>query len=224
MRIVYLHGFSSGPRSAKALALEPILTPSGDTFEAPDLNVPSFERLSMTLMIESVIGLVRGGPAAVLVGSSLGALIALHVQARAPEVRGAVLLAPALEADTRWPAVVGGRAGVAAWRARGSRPFFHHAYGREVDLHVRFLDDLLAHARPPPLRVPAEVVHGLRDATVPPDVSRRFVARESKRARLALVDDEHGLLNSIGAIVAAIESAKDRGRDITHPRGGPGRA
>ena len=119
MRIVYLHGFASGPRSAKALALEPILGRAGYTFEAPDLNVPSFERLSMGFMIESVTGILRGGPPSIVVGSSLGALVALHVQARASEVQAVVLLAPALEADMRWPMIVGGPQGVAAWRVRG---------------------------------------------------------------------------------------------------------
>lgn len=210
MRILYLHGFCSGPRSAKAVAMAPILERAGDLFEAPDLNLPSFQRLRIAEQVRHVTTLLAGGEPTVLIGSSLGALVALHAQARSDEVKAVVLLAPALEADVRWAGLVGGEQGIAAWRAGGKRRFHHFAYGRECELDVGFLDDLIAHALPPALRVPAEVVQGLRDATVPPEVARRFVEREPDLARLTLVDDDHGLLSSLDEVMAALDRARRR--------------
>src|SRR5579863_1179399 len=98
--VIYLHGFASGPRSAKASAVKARLDREGIPCVVPDLNIPSFERLRVSQAIETVAGLALGPT--VVGGSSLGGLIALHVAARCPEVKRLVLMCPALAAGERW--------------------------------------------------------------------------------------------------------------------------
>ena len=78
--ILYFHGFASSPHSQKVTRLRKLL----DDFEldAPDLNVPSFERLDFDAMVD--LGAARGRAAApdAIVGSSLGSMVALAVARR----------------------------------------------------------------------------------------------------------------------------------------------
>ena len=102
--LVYLHGFASSPRSSKARFFAQRAAALGWACTCPDLNEPDFTALTVSRMIDRVEGAIEAhgaGPVA-LVGSSLGAFVAVHAAARRHE-RGAmppvdrlVLLAPAL--------------------------------------------------------------------------------------------------------------------------------
>jgi predicted esterase YcpF (UPF0227 family) len=102
MKVIYLHGFASGPLSAKAVHVREGLERAGVACLVPDLNVPSFEQLRPSLAVERVAALVDGP--VVVAGSSLGGLMALHVAARDERVRELVLVCP-----LSWP-TSGGRA------------------------------------------------------------------------------------------------------------------
>ena len=78
-QVVYLHGLASSPRSSKAAWFGARAGEAGFGFHCPDLNLPAFETLTISRMLEEVRALVAGlppGPIA-LVGSSLGAVVAL---------------------------------------------------------------------------------------------------------------------------------------------------
>ena len=76
--VLYFHGFASSPGSAKITALRPLLAPHGIELNAPDLNVPSFERLDFDAVVEHAPSRPRAPtPPRAMVGSSLGALVAL---------------------------------------------------------------------------------------------------------------------------------------------------
>src|SRR6185503_3556874 len=95
MNVLYFHGFASSPASAKITALRPILERDGIEMITPDLNVPSFEKLDWPSVVQLGASLAAIHHPSVIVGSSLGALVALEVVkrgARAP----LVLIAPAL--------------------------------------------------------------------------------------------------------------------------------
>jgi uncharacterized protein len=104
--LVYLHGFASSPRSSKARFFEERAGVARLSYCCPDLNEPDFPALTVTRMIEQVRGQLRRlppGPVA-LIGSSLGAFVALHAAARHATDGDAdrpidrlVFLAPALD-------------------------------------------------------------------------------------------------------------------------------
>src|SRR5262249_55435152 len=135
--VVYLHGFTSSPLSLKAQRFGRELATRNVGFSCPDLNQPSFETLTVTRMLGQIrdeIASVRRGPIG-LIGSSLGALVAIHAAAAdrvasgadgpEPRIDRLVLLAPALDfgSDRAGPL---GEAGIAEWRSSGKMLVFHH--------------------------------------------------------------------------------------------------
>src|ERR1051325_9342323 len=82
--LVYLHGFASSPRSSKARLFAERAAAARIRFACPDLNEPDFRSLTVSRMMDEVdrtIDELPQGPVA-LVGSSLGAFVALHAAAR----------------------------------------------------------------------------------------------------------------------------------------------
>lgn len=208
MHVIYLHGFASGPKSTKAVRLVERLASHGIALEVPDLNLPDFEHLRIGRMVEHVLSLLEGKGPAVLVGSSLGALVALHVAARSPEVRQLVLLAPALSPDERWTGWIGAR-GIEEWRRTDRRLFFNFVTENERPIDYGFFEDVLRHAKPPAPRVPVRAIHGRKDAAVPVVVSEELARAYPDRVKLTLVDDDHSLLQHVDLIAQEVLAAAE---------------
>ena len=79
-----------------------------------------------------------------LIGSSLGAVVAIHAAARmADRIDRLVLLAPAVMFPRDAPKVLGAER-VARWQAAGTLDVFHHADGGMRPLSYRFYEDSVA--------------------------------------------------------------------------------
>jgi len=157
---LYLHGLASSPKGRKRELLRKRFEPEGWRIVAPDLNVPSFRELSFAEMCaEAFVTSVEARPR-VVVGSSLGALVALALAdmlgSAAPPL---VLVAPALGFGERW---------------RSKLPegdvleLFHHGEGRPLPIHRAFFEemsDVRVDETPP--AVPVSIVMGTRDESVP---------------------------------------------------------
>ena len=190
--LVYLHGFASGPRGRKADHCRAWAESRGIPFLALDLNLPSFEALTISAQVEAVESLLATLPEPpVMVGSSLGGVVAVAVAHRGAELKELILLAPGLGFasrrlfSTRW----------AGYRQHRRLPVYHHAYERWVRLGSELLDDLPTWADDETwqVRSPVVVIHGRRDEAVPVSESEAFLARHPGGV-LHLLDDDHGLL------------------------------
>lgn len=190
--LVYLHGFASGPSGTKSTHCRVWAQARGISFHAPDLNLPSFEELTITAQVAAVQHLLgRLAEPPVLVGSSLGGLVAAAAVHRGSAARMLLLLAPAFGFGQRrmngpeW----------AEYRARCEMEVFHHALGRTQCLGPALMGDLPHWCDDGTwkLPVPAVVLHGRHDQSVPLGESEAFVLRNPK-AQLVVVDDDHGLL------------------------------
>jgi len=190
--LVYLHGFASGPDGHKARHCRAWAEAHGIAFHAPDLNLPDFEHLTVTAQVEAVEALVRSLPEPpVLVGSSMGGLVAAAVARRGVPVASLILLAPAFGfarrrlAGRRW----------AGYRKRGTMPTFHHAYEGWRTLGPSLLPDLPLWQDDDTWQVdvPVAILHGRADESVPLAESQAF-ARRHPQARLQVLEDDHGLL------------------------------
>lgn len=196
--LVYLHGFASGPGGSKGTHCRRWAEARGIPFHAPDLNLPDFEHLTVTAQVEAVEALLAGLPPAVVVGSSLGGLVAAAVAHRGTALRALILLAPAFGfslrrlAGPRW----------AGYRRRGTLPAFHYARNAWTVLQRDLLDDLPAWKddRAWRLAVPVAILHGRRDEAVPLAESEAF-AGANPGADLRVVDDDHGLLGATSLAV-----------------------
>jgi len=209
--LVYLHGFASGPGGSKGTHCRRWAEARGVPFHAPDLNLPTFERLTVTAQVEAVEALLSGLPPAVVVGSSLGGLVAAAVAHRGTPLAGLILLAPAFGfslrrlAGPRW----------SGYRRRGTMPTFHFARNAWTVLERDLLEDLPAWKddRTWRLEVPTAILHGRRDEAVPLEESRAFAAA-NPGARLVEVDDDHGLLapESLAALDGLLAAAFPKGK------------
>jgi pimeloyl-ACP methyl ester carboxylesterase len=193
--VIYLHGFASSPASSKAQRFGRELTVRGVSFDCPDLNLPEFRSVTVSRMVEQTQALIDQAPAKpiALVGSSLGALVALH--AAAAPVDRLILLAPAVDRLRQ----LGGYS-VEEWRRRGSIPFFHYALNRQEEIDAALLEDAERHdAFALNLTLPILVFHGRHDASVDPAAVERWAAGRPN-VDLRMLDDDHQLSSSVDQI------------------------
>lgn len=191
-RLVYLHGFASGPGSTKARFFAERFAARGEILAVPDL-APDFAHMTIGSMLAIVDALLDAG-STVLFGSSLGGYMATLAAARRPDrVPALVLMAPAFGFAARWERRVGAAA-MARWRASGTAPVYHYGRRREEPLSIALLDDARAWPDEPDPTCPALVLHGRRDDSVPFAASEAFVARRPDRRRLVAYDAGHELV------------------------------
>ena len=190
MPVLYLHGFASGPRSTKGVAFQRRFP----AIELLDLRVPSFEHLRLSAMIDAVSA--RLAERTVLIGSSLGGLTAARVAERDPRVVGLVLLAPAFQLAARWRQI----SDIDEWQRTGWREVTDYTTGAPARVDFGFFEDVerIDHGYPD-VRVPALVLHGRADQTVPITHSRTFAARSN--VQLIELDDGHELVASLPALL-----------------------
>ncbi len=144
---------------------------------------------------------------AVVVGSSLGALVALAASRnglRAP----LVLIAPALGFGPRW---------LEKLPAGDRIPFMHHGAGQVMAVHRGFFEQMVrvdADREPP--EVPVTVLMGRQDESVPIESVRAVWKRWEDSGRLApgsrfveIEDGDHGLLDHVDRIVEEVLAAAE---------------
>ena len=201
--VVYLHGFASSPESSKASRFAHELAARGIGCSRPDLNLPAFETLTITRMIEQThkaIAAAALGPVA-LVGASLGGFVALHAAARDRHARvdRLILLAPALDFGGNRLTQLGSH-GIEEWRRTGSIEVDHYGYGETRRVDYALYEDAGAYdAFDITLSLPMLVVQGRQDPLVDPASVQRWAATRSN-VDLRMVDDGHQLSASIDLI------------------------
>lgn len=208
--IFYLHGFASSPQSSKAQYLNEHLQTMGLELRAPDLNVPSFRELTLTAMIGRVGEEIRQCPEGpvYLIGSSMGAMVALHTADRLGEplrsrIRKMMFLAPGFD-FVRNREVTLGREGIEEWKRTGARKYFHYGYGEEREVGYQLMEDMAGYdSFSVEIRTPILLFHGRNDETVNYRQSERFAER-SPLIDLRLVDSDHSLYDHIEMIWAAM--------------------
>jgi uncharacterized protein len=222
---LYLHGFASGPGSAKGRALESRFAARGVAFHRADLTPgeAGFERSTPCTMLAEAERLVAVHRPCVLMGSSLGGYLAALLASRSAsageadeaspgsraEHEGAasgdavasigrlVLLAPAFRLFERWR----GRLTAddeARWREQGLE-VWHYASGHKRRLGWGFMEDASTLPAYPDVRIPALCLAGRRDDVVPLEDVDMFV-RRSPGSKLVVLEDGHELIASVDRI------------------------
>jgi hypothetical protein len=191
-RVLYLHGFASGPSSSKARYFRDRLRAAGIEVDIPELAAGDFEHLTLTGQLRVIERSAEAGVVS-LVGSSMGGYLAALYAARHPEVARVVLMAPAFDFARRWAEYLGPEK-VAEWRRTGALEVFHYAENRNCKLAYTLLEDAARYEPFPDFHQPALIFHGAHDDVVPAAYSRQFAATHAN-ARLEVLDSGHELLN-----------------------------
>ncbi len=202
---LYLHGFGSVRKGEKSTALFRHAAAQGRAavrFDFRGHGDASGELGGVTFseqVADATAVLDRTGPS-VLVGSSLGGLVAIHLAASRPaNVRAMLLLAPALGFLPR----------LRSWLDPDRR--MKTGDGRVVTMHERALADAAGHDErdlPARLTMPVFVAHGTGDEVVPWQLSESFAASIPHRQKelWLLPGADHRLNLEFDAILARAES------------------
>ena len=202
--VLYLHGFASSPAGRKVTLLRGLLEPRGYVVAAPDLNAPSFEKLDFQAMIDAALAAAASEAPVAIVGSSLGALVALAASKRGVAAP-LLLLAPALGFGQRWTL------GLPQGDPLG---FFHHGFGEERPIHRKFFESMASlnvERDPPEARV--TVIMGRKDESVPFQIVESVWCEWVASGKLAagarfveIPEGDHGLVDFVAQIAGEIEA------------------
>jgi len=198
MRVVYLHGFASGPSSRKARFFAERFNAERIHLETPDLTPPlgegGFQALTLSGQLRQLERLLQD-EACVLMGSSMGGYVAALYAARHPEVQRIVLLAPAFCLARRWHENFGEER-MRAWRERGFEEVFHYATASQARIGYGLIEDAEQYEDYPVVTQPALVFQGRQDPIVPVEFAREF-ARLTPSARLVEFESGHELTDCL---------------------------
>lgn len=199
MRILYLHGFASGPQSKKASFFKEQLAREGLTLATPDLTDGNFRDLTLTGQLQ-VLEREAAGQSVFLIGSSMGGYLAALYAARHPEVAGLVLLAPAFSFYRRWTEMMDPES-LARWRREGQMMIHHYGENREMALGYQLMEDAEKYEPYPSFSQPCLIVHGTGDTAVPIEYSKGF-ARRHPNVKMVRLQSGHELTDVLGDIWA----------------------
>lgn len=182
---VFIHGFRSHCDGEKARRLSATAGSRGWSWLRFDQrgcgeSTGDFRRFTVSGAVGDLHRILEamGKPSYVLVGSSLGALIAVHtVRAARHRIDGLVLIAPALRFTERFihDNLDGNQ--LDEWRTRGYRWFPDLYTGGCYRLDYAFCADALRCGEPPgKLPCPVRVIHGTRDELLPLRDTEEWVA------------------------------------------------
>jgi predicted esterase YcpF (UPF0227 family) len=202
--VLYLHGFASSPASAKIGLLRARVEPE-IVLHIPDLNVQSFERLDFAAAVVHAEAIGRAAGARAIVGSSLGALMALAIVRRGLALP-LVLIAPAIGFGERWRTKLPDGDPVMV---------FNYALGAEAPIHRAFFEEMASvdvDRDPPPTRVIA--IMGTEDTSVPYEqvvrVWSSWYPRLAPGSKLISIEGgDHGLTAYGDVIEEAVREAVD---------------
>ncbi len=197
LRILYLHGFASGPSSRKALFFSRRFKELGFAVEVPDLAAGNFEGLTVSGQLRLLEQSVGREPV-ILLGSSLGGYLAALYAASHPEVSNLILLAPAFQFRQLWERELGPQR-LADWRKNRTMPILHYGEGRQMPIGYQLMEDAGSYPPFPEFCQPALIFHGTRDMVVPVQYSSAF-AQSHPNVRLVTLDSGHELTDVLETI------------------------
>ncbi len=198
MQYLYLHGFASGPQSAKAKYLRQRFAGLGLELICPDLNEPEFRTLTLSRQIAQVESLLDDGPVTLL-GSSFGGLTGAWLAQRNPQVERLVLLAPAFDFSRRYRELIGAEE-LERWRQQGTRQFHHWQALQPQPLDYGFVTDLDRWDESELQRsLPTLILHGRQDEVIPLQSSQTYAA-ERPWVMLETLESDHGLGNVVSVL------------------------
>jgi pimeloyl-ACP methyl ester carboxylesterase len=196
-KLMYLHGFASGPQSSKAQFFRARFAGLGIHLEIPALDGGDFENLTITGQLD-VLAQVAGDQPVTLIGSSMRGYLAALFAARHSNVEKLVLMAPAFGFARRWAERLGEES-LKRWKETGFLPVFHYGQRADRNLGYSLIENAFGYEDDPGFAQPALNLHGRNDETVPVSASIQFAAAHPN-IRLEVLESGHELLDVLDVI------------------------
>jgi pimeloyl-ACP methyl ester carboxylesterase len=199
--VLYLHGFaSSGQGTGAQYFRRKFESLPQVKFEAFEFNPTprDFEYMTITGMINRLRQYLLGyhHNKIYFIGSSLGALVALHYTHRFAGVERMLLLAPALTyvtgkyTEAEWQ----------QWQGKGQINVAHYAFEREVPLRYDYHLDGRNYLEPVAPPAPVLIIHGRNDEVVSIENSRQYAADYPDQTQLVEIGSDHRLNDQLDLI------------------------
>ncbi|MFN6518130.1 MAG: YqiA/YcfP family alpha/beta fold hydrolase [Nostoc sp. CreGUA01] len=204
MQYIYLHGFASSPKSAKACYLNNRFTEIHTELTIPDLNAGDFSQLTITRQIAQVVAELPQDPTPVtILGSSLGGLTAIHLAQQHLQIQRLVLLAPAFGFLSYWlPKLT--KEQIQRWQQEKYLMVYHYEERRSLPLSYNFVTDAAQYQEELLQRpIPTLILHGKNDEVIPIQASRDFGGLRPW-VELVELNSDHALGNVMEEIWQAI--------------------
>lgn len=201
---IYLHGFASSPKSAKAEDINQRFAEMQTHLHIPDLNAGDFSQLTITRQLTQVAAAFPDNSQPVtLIGSSLGGLTSAHLAEKYPQVQRLILLAPAFGFLSHWLPKLGDEQ-IQLWQTQQYLSVYHYGEKRSLPLSYNFVTDAAQYQEAQLQRpIPTLILHGKQDEVIPITASREF-ARSRPWVELIELDSDHALGNVMTEIWQAI--------------------
>ncbi|ACK69823.1 protein of unknown function UPF0227 [Gloeothece citriformis PCC 7424] len=210
---IYLHGFASSPKSAKAQYISSHFQSAQIPLIIPDLNQNNFCQLTLTRQLQQVSSLFSHSPTPTrLIGSSLGGLTAAILGQQFSQVERLVLLAPAFGFLELWLSYLG-EDQLKQWQDTNSLLVYHYGEQRSLPIHYQFVEDVKQYSLDSLTRpIPTLILHGQQDEVIPIEFSRDYA---SKRPWVKLIEleSDHSLTNVLPDIWSEIQKFLQLNRD-----------
>ncbi|MHC5765198.1 MAG: YqiA/YcfP family alpha/beta fold hydrolase [Nostoc sp.] len=204
MDYIYLHGFASSPKSAKAQDIGDRFTQIQTNLKIPDLNAGDFSQLTITRQLTQVAAEFSNDSTPVtLIGSSLGGLTAAHLGQQSLQVQRLVLLAPAFGFLSHWLPKLGDEE-VQRWQQEKYIMVYHYGEQRPLPLSYDFVTDAAQYQEKLLQRpISTLILHGKKDEVIPIEASQDF-AQSRPWVELVELDSDHALSNVMEEIWQSI--------------------
>ncbi|RCJ19359.1 esterase [Nostoc sp. ATCC 43529] len=204
MQYIYLHGFASSPKSAKARYFSDRFTEIQTELKIPDLNAGDFSQLTITRQIAQVAAeLPKDSTPVTIIGSSLGGLTAIHLAQQYLQIQRLVLLAPAFGFLSHWlPKLTDEQ--IQGWQQEKYLMVYHYEEGGLLPLNYNFVTDAAQYQEEILQRpISTLILHGKNDEVIPIEASRDF-ERSRPWVELVQLDSDHALANVMEEMWQAI--------------------
>ncbi|MBD2613414.1 MAG: YqiA/YcfP family alpha/beta fold hydrolase [Nostoc sp. ZfuVER08] len=204
MQYIYLHGFASSPKSAKARYFGDRFSKIHTELKIPDLNAGDFSHLTISRQIAQVAAeLPQASTPVTIIGSSLGGLTATHLAQQYLQIQRLVLLAPAFGFLSHWlPKLTNEE--IQRWQQEKYLMVYHYEEGRLLPLNYNFVTDTAKYQEEILQRpISTLILHGKNDEVIPIEASRDF-ERSRPWVELVELDSDHALGNVMEEMWQAI--------------------
>ena len=198
MKILFAHGLEGSPNGSKPTWMKESL---GWEIICPEMSNNGWTIADQTEVIAKAIA--ENEDVDIIMGSSYGGLAIANASERFTERElRLVLLAPAFGLAENFRSIAGEQ-GLIKWENTGSRQYFHHGFGHEVEFGWDFITSADEMSWPN-LHHPTIILHGSQDDIVPIESSRK-VSESNELVEIIEVEDGHRLADSLHFIPLAVQ-------------------